>query len=130
MRRLDLGYVEGLERALGGAALAKHPSAPFKPFPRLQRKATVIASRPIRFARDMQLAKERVKSGEIVTLISLSLTAMFHHVFFNDYGVWVQRGGLFGKSDRAGPFFRMTTRSRRTEKERRRVARQRGFGKN
>jgi GT2 family glycosyltransferase len=129
MRRLDLGFAEGLERNLTPAKLAAHPAAPFKSFPAPARKAVQMPSRPITFRKDLKAAADRVKNGEIVTLMSLSFTAMYHHLSLNEDGVWVQRGGLFGKSDRSEPLCRMTTRSRRLEKEQRRVARQRGFGK-
>ncbi|MGC1502603.1 MAG: glycosyltransferase family 2 protein [Sulfitobacter sp.] len=129
MRRLDLGFAEGLKRALTPAKLAAHPVSPFKTFPARARKSVLLSSRLLTFREDLQTAAERVKNGEIVTLMRLSYTAMYHQLSFNDAGVWVQRGGLFGKSDRTEPLCRMTTRSRRLEKEQRRVARQRGFGK-
>ncbi|MCX7558306.1 glycosyltransferase family 2 protein [Sulfitobacter sp. F26204] len=129
MHRLDLGYVEGQEREQIATKLAVHPAAPFKRFPTKWRKSTMIGTHPLRFQKDLKAAASRVKNDEIVTLICLSFTAMYHHIALNKDGVWVQRGGLFGKSDRTDPLFRMTTRSRRLEKELRRVARQRGFGK-
>ncbi len=129
LRRLDLGYGEGQERALTPVKMAAHPSEPFKPFPGKLRPSNVLATRPLQFAKDMQDAAGKVEKGEIVTLISLSFSALYHQLSFNAHGVWVQRGGLFGRSDRKTPLFHMTTRSRRIEKERRRVARQRGFSK-
>lgn len=129
MGRLDLGYGEGRDRDLTPVKLAAHPAAPFKNFPIHPRKSVLLPSRPLTFRKDLQTAAERVKNGEIVTLISLSYSAMYHQLSLNDAGVWVQRGGLFGKSDRTEPLCRMTTRSRRLEKEQRRVARQRGFSK-
>lgn len=136
MGRLDAGYEAGLARDIAPTQLPVHPSQPFRIFPFRPRKSTLIATRPIRFKADLEQAAERVKNGEIVTLLSLSPTAMYHHVSFDlpqngaeQSGVWVQRGGLFGKSDRDEPILRMTTRSRRVEKERSRVARQRGLGK-
>lgn len=129
MRRLDLGYAEGQERAFGPTKMATHPSEPFKQFPASERPSICLSTRPIRFAKDMKNAIVKVKKGQIVTLISLSFSAIYHQLEFNEHGIWVQRGGLFGRSDRKTPLFRMTTRSRRVEKERRRVARQRGFSK-
>ncbi|MFK7837627.1 MAG: glycosyltransferase family 2 protein [Sulfitobacter sp.] len=130
MKRLDVGFAEGRKRPLEPSSLAKHPASPFKPFPSHDRRSVLIPSRPWLLKHDLAAAAERVKSDEIVTLMSLSPTAMFHHVSFNADGVWVQRGGTFGRSERNTPLFRMTTRTRRTEKERRRVARQRGLGEN
>ncbi|NEK21605.1 glycosyltransferase [Sulfitobacter sp. JBTF-M27] len=127
MKRLDLGYVEGGKRPIAPVKFASHPSEPFKPFPALSRSSVVVKSRPARNARNMAAARERVKNGEIVTVISLSPNALYHKVMFHEDGFWMQYGGLFGKSDRNQPLFRMTTRSRRIEKEIRRVARQRGL---
>lgn len=128
MARLEAGYVEGQSRAILPAKLAKRSSEPFKRFPAQQRPSVMVRSRPISLAKDMEAARERVKNGEIVTVLCLSPSAMYHRVSFEEGGVWLQRGGLFGKSDRGGPLVRMTTRSRRCEKERRRVASQRGLG--
>jgi hypothetical protein len=44
-----------------------------------------------------------------------------------DDGTWEQRGGLFGKSDRSDPWFRLTTRKRRLRREIARVAAARGL---
>ncbi len=129
LRRLDIGYQEGLERAMQPTKLAQHPSEPFKAFPSRRMISAILSTRPYRFTRDMQRAVDRVKNNEIVTLMSFSLSTMYHHVRFTEDGVWLQRGGLFGKSARKAPFFRMTTRSRRIENERRRVASQRGLSK-
>lgn len=130
MRRLHLGYSEGLERPLEGPQIAKHPSAPFKPFGGRKCTSVMLMTRPFRFAKDKAIAEKKAKDGHIVTLLSLSLSALFHHVSFDENGIWVQRGGLFGKSLRSDPLFHMTTRTRRLEKERSRVARQRGLSKN
>lgn len=129
MHRLDLGFTDGGQRDLTPRKLPAHPAAPFKSFPALHRESIQMSSRPFTFRKDLKIAAERVKNGEIVTLMTLSMTAMYHQLALNEDGVWVQRGGLFGKSDRTQPLCRMTTRSRRLEKEQRRVARQRGFGK-
>ncbi|MGC1495006.1 MAG: glycosyltransferase family 2 protein [Sulfitobacter sp.] len=127
MGRLDQGFTEGRQRALGQSNLAAHPAAPFKPFISTRRNSVFLSTRPIRAKKDHINAVDRVKSGEIVTMLNLSRTAIFHQLKFNESGVWVQSGGIFGKSERTEPIFRMTTRSRRVEKERRRVARQRGL---
>lgn len=129
LRRLDEGYREGQSRELTKTRLAQHPAAPFLPFPSIARKSVLLRSRPIDLAKDNRRAADRVKRDEIVTLMCFSLNARFHRVFFNESGVWVQRGGVYGRSDRFQKLFRMTTRTRRIEKERNRVARQRGFSK-
>lgn len=127
MRRLDNGYAEGLVRPINPAQLPVHPASPFQPFPCKPRKSAMIVTRPARVRKDRAQAAERVRGGEIVTVLNMSPTALFHHLRFEADGVWVQRGGLFGRADRDAPLFRLTTRARRAEKERKRVAAQRGL---
>lgn len=127
MRRLDDGYAAGLVRPITPAQLPIHPASPFHRFPSQLRKSTMIVTRPAHARADRAKAARRVRGGEIVTLLNMSPTALFHHVRFEGDGVWVQYGGLFGRSDRAAPLFRLTTRARRAEKERKRVALQRGL---
>ena len=127
MRRLDQGYKEGLERPFGKSSLPAHPAVPFKPFVSRHRKSTLIATRPMRFNVEYSKAVERVKNGEIVTLLNLSRTAMYHQLKFDGAGIWVQSGGLYGKAVRNEALFNLITRSRRIGKERLRVARQRGL---
>ncbi|NNE53712.1 MAG: glycosyltransferase family 2 protein [Sulfitobacter sp.] len=127
MKRLDAGYAEGQERPNGQGALAQHPAAPFRPFPAQRRSAEMILSRPLRLAADREEAARRVKEGQIITLLSLSPTALYHRVEFTAAGVWEQRGGLFGRSDRTMPLFSLTTRTRRMKREKARIALQRGL---
>ncbi len=127
MGRLDYGFNEGSHRAFGQSNLAAHPAAPFKPFTSIRRNSVFLSTRPMWAKKDHTNAADRVKNGEIVTMLSLSRTAIFHQLKFNEDGVWVQSGGIFGKTKRNEPIFSMTTRSRRLEKERGRVARQRGL---
>lgn len=128
MDRLFAGYDAGSERPLEKANLPKHPAAPFKPFLSRRRKSTLISTSPLRFGQDHAMSLARVKKGEIVTLLNLSRTAIYHQLKFTEDGIWVQCGGLFGKSVRNEPIFRMITRARRVQNESVRVASQRGLG--
>lgn len=127
MRGLDAGYESGLARVLRPAQIARHPATPFKPFPSRLRPSTVIPTRPLRKNRDLKEARKRVAGGEIVTLLSLSRSSLFHHVWFSTDGIWRQTGGIFGKSDRSQSYFRLNSRRKRIEIECRRVGRQRGL---
>lgn len=51
-------------------------------------------------------AQDLVAQGRRVTVILLSFSNAFHHVFFDPTGFWVQTGGQFGKSDRSEPFYK------------------------
>lgn len=127
MKRLDAGHADGMTRETDTGALPRHPASPFQEFKIPLRRSMLMTTRPWHFARDHATAVARVKNGEIVTLLSLSLTGMYHHVRFGSDGVWVQRGGLFGRSDRDQPLWRFETRNRRIKAERARFARQRGL---
>lgn len=127
LKGLDQGYKDGQSRSFGGLQLAAHPAAPFHPFPSARRESVLISTRPLRLRRDLAKAREKVKDGKIVTLLNLSRTSMFHRAWFDISGIWIQKGGIFGKSDRKMPLFRFTTRSRRLAFERSRVSTQRGL---
>ncbi len=87
----------------------------------------MIVSRPIRAAEDRKRALEHVASGHIVTFFVLSPTMMFHHLEFQDDGMWLQKGGLFGKVNRTDPLFTILTRRKKEQLEKMRVASQRGL---
>ncbi len=64
--------------------------------------------------RQAQLAAE---AGRIVTLFCLSLTARPHWLRFTPQGYWLQTGGIFGRSLRDGPVFRLATLRARVAEE-------------
>lgn len=130
MRRLTEGHAAGLLREIGPVSLPRHPKGPFQRFPAVRRNAVMIVTRPWHLRRDYAQAVERVTKGDIVTVLCLSTSAMFHKVSFTKDGVWLQKGGIFGKSDRNAPLFALHSRQGRAAREQKRVARQRGFGKN
>lgn len=74
-------------------------------------------------------AAAMVAKGHIVSVFEFSPTARPHRVSFDPAGYWVQRGGVFGRSERAGPHFVPWLFSGRLGAELRRVAAVRGaFG--
>ncbi len=125
MRRLDAGYTEGSLRARGGAQVLDTAIASFKPISATPRTSILIAGRFWQRKKLRAEAVKRVANGETVTLILLSHTTLFHHVRFHKDGYWEQRGGLFGRSDRADPLFALWRFSKRVARERRRIAYQR-----
>ncbi|MEO0400791.1 MAG: glycosyltransferase [Pseudomonadota bacterium] len=125
LSRLDQGYGQGLMRKRGGARVSSSPKTPFKPFPYTRRASIVLSGRVWQRPRLRAEAKARVEAGDIVTVIVLSPTALFHTVQFDPDGYWEQRGGLFGKSDRADPILRNDAFRTRVKREVQRVANQR-----
>ena len=127
MKQLRAGYVEGQTRSFGGAALARHAVLPFRPVAPHRRKPRYRVVRGLRGTAELDAAASSVaKGGTIETVLILSRTALFHHVSFTPQGVWVQRGGLFGRADRNERIFRMTSLSRRHVLEQARIALVRG----
>lgn len=128
MRSLDEGYSEGMERPLNNSVVPPDARSAFRPFPARPRRSVALFTRPIKLASDRAKAAKRVESGEIVTLINLSPTALYHHVAFDPtHAIWLQTGGIYGKSARNEAVFRLSRRLDRLKREVRRVARQRGF---
>lgn len=128
MKRLGSGYAEGLSRSFGGTRLARHAVLPFRPAHVPKRIAHFTAVRGFRGKPAIAAAAGRVAgAARIETVLVLSFTALFHRVFFDESGVWVQRGGVFGRSERDAPLFRISTKARRVLSERARVARVRGI---
>ena len=117
LRRLDQGYAEGKLRLRGGAQILSTPAAPFKPFPATERKSSIISGRIWQRASLRAEAAERAKAGDIVTLVLLSPTALYHHVRFDNAGFWEQIGGIFGRSDRSDRLFKAYRFGARVKRE-------------
>jgi GT2 family glycosyltransferase len=129
MKRLRDGYAEGQMRSFGAVALARHALLPFRPVKTMRRPSHFTATRGLSGADALNAAAMRVEKGTIETVLIMSLTGLFHRVWFDPRGVWVQRGGLFGRADRDEPLFRLTTLRRRSARERARVSAVRGNAK-
>lgn len=126
-KRLVAGYAEGQTRQSQTVNLPRHAAEPFRGFPAKKRQVVQIATSPLLSRRAKAKAVQAVANGQIVTLLNLSPTALFHQLRFDPDGYWVQKGGLFGRSDRGQPLIRIATRKRRAAAEAKRVAAQRGL---
>ena len=120
MKGLNAGYKEGLTRAAQTQPNLATDS-PFHPFVQSELSSDVHSGWVWSASRLMETAKP----GDTVFLYSP--TALFHRARMTERGVWVQRGGLFGKSDRNDPLFKLATRKSRTTTETRRLAKIRPF---
>ena len=127
MHRLREGYSDGQSRELAKGGLSSHASDAFKKFDVKPRASTfeVVGIRGRKAA--LEQAKFRVKSKEILTLMILSPTALYHHVQFHADGYWEQRGGLFGKAERSDKAFKLSTKTRRRKQEMSRIHAIRGL---
>jgi len=114
MKRLAAGFAEGRERSFGGSRLPRHALLPFRPVQSSPRKSTFKSVRGFRGVKAVDAAADQVAGGGIASVLVLSPTTLYHRIQFNAQGVWVQRGGLFGRSERTDRLFRLTTFKRRT----------------
>lgn len=133
--RLDPGRVRGVMKSLArgldeGRSRTFHTLPPlvraadgFRAFPgRAGAKSDVFAGRPTSHKARMDAARAHVEAGGIATVLTLSPTALYHHVRYSDDGIWVQRGGVFGRAERHQPLFRLTGFAKRRRTEVARVA--------
>ena len=106
---LDLGWTAGLQRPLI-APPPVDPSGPavFQPLAGTgPRPGQLIAGRRWRRRSLLSAARAAVAKGAIVTVICLSFTPRAHRSHFVADGFWLHEGGVFGRSDRNAPRFRL-----------------------
>jgi glycosyltransferase involved in cell wall biosynthesis len=131
-KSLQRGYRDGLERKLSDLDPIGPPIERFRPFrgaqsPEARRVSRLISGRSWSRGRLRKLAEQAVAVGEIVTVLRLSPTALYHRVEFLNQGYWLQTGGLFGKSERTQKMISFGTFRRRVRAEAERVKIPRGF---
>lgn len=73
-------------------------------------------------------AEKALKTDGRASVFSFSLTPVRHRVRYVDGGIWLQKGGLYGRSDRHGQRFRWCRFAERLRQEIARVAKSRGIG--
>lgn len=119
MATLEAGIAEGSRRDLPAlVALTPGAEGAFAPLPGTgPRPGVLIAGRIWSRRRLLAQARAARAAGRIVTLLILSPTARPHRLALTDDGIWLQEGGLFGRSDRNGPMFRLTTFAARLRAE-------------
>ncbi|MBP0483099.1 glycosyltransferase family 2 protein [Sagittula salina] len=131
LRRLMAGFQRGRrageDRPLHTLPPIHAPNEGFRPFPtRPDAPRRLFAGRPWQAPRLRAEAEKAVRRGEIVTLILLSPSALYHRVRFAGEGYWEQTGGLFGRSQRQAPIFQPWRFTCRIDAEARRFAAPRG----
>ena len=123
MSGFDAGWAEGARRPIVRLPPIADPVSAILPF---ETAATgehlLLTGRSWQSARVLGQAAEAVRAGHRVSVILLSPTARRHTVRFESPGIWVQRGGLFGRSLRSDPPFRFWRRAARLAREAARIA--------
>lgn len=126
MTTLRAGISEGSGRAISPAPAIPRKDRDFRRFRQASAyyRHEVICGFRSRAPGLRRMARESVRQGAIVSLYIFSATSRYHRVSYSD-GHWEQKGGLFGRSERSGPFFLFTGLKQRLKKETHRVASQR-----
>ena len=122
MRRLLQGWSEGLAegrlRNLTQPMTMPDPQTDFLPFQSLFISGHLIVQGYLTQARALRdQARRLAEEGQTVSLFLLSRTALYHRVRFDPAGYWEQTGGLFGRSDRSDPLFRVGRLKARVARE-------------
>lgn len=107
MAGLDDGFRQGMSRPLGDLPRLGPPPDDFLRFSAIPRPTRILAGRWFQSARLRAEAADWVARGHAVRLFLFSPTALYHRVQFEAAGYWLQAGGLFGKSLRTDPPFRL-----------------------
>lgn len=124
---LKRGVAEGNTREIAELAPLGPAANGFLQFSPARRGGKVIAGRIWQAGRLRQEAAERAAAGENVSLFLFGPSPRYHKLRFRTGGYWEQNGGLFGRSERSGPLFRLTGFSARLRQEIARVAAVRGI---
>lgn len=125
IQSLERGIAEGLDLELSILTPLAPASAPFLPFAKGPGpvKHDLRSCSLLGYRRALAQARaDAVRDDRIITLLRLSPTTRFHSSRFDPAGVWLQRGGLFGRSLRSDPLVRLWRRSARIAREGARIA--------
>ncbi len=125
MRGLQQGYAEGLTRSFGQLPELTRASDGFAPLDVPKGPQVIIYGRYWRRKAILSEAQKAAKEGKLPSVFLFSRTGLFHSVRFDPTGFWLQRGGLFGRSDRRQSLFRVRGFGARLRQEFQRVAAQR-----
>jgi GT2 family glycosyltransferase len=130
MATLEAGLLLGTKtKPCKTTILKEEPAVQFARFPnsapRGAQSGLALGGNLFCWPRMRDAAKLAVEQGREVTVFRFTLTALFHSSFFHDLGFWVQRGGLFGKSGRDDPYFRICSARQRVQREAERISSQR-----
>ncbi len=104
MGGFDRGWSEGLKRHFGMVA-AMEENQTFKRFQTTfkENEVEIFVGRFWQRRKMVEDANETVNRGKRACLYLFSLTALYHHVYFQQPGVWIQYGGQFGRAIRSEP---------------------------
>ena len=125
---LDGGFEAGKTRPIAGLEAIPSPGEPYRQFNHSVPNKSVTHAGWLWGINHLERKAFRDRSaGFITTVFALSPTYRRHWVRFSDDGLWLHRGGLWGRADRDRPAPKTTGLSARVRREIARVAHQRGL---
>lgn len=128
MATFDRGVEDGKVRLLDAMDFLVFARSGFEPMPQqVFGEQVVLSGRPWDRTALLAKADSVVKSGKRVSLFIFSATARAHRVQFTKQGIWMQTGGLFGRSERSGRRFKLRSRRQKLSLELSRLVKQRDF---
>lgn len=113
----DAGWQDGAARTLAPPPVPKRLVSDFAAFPVLDGPMRVFRGRPAAARDVLGEAARHVETGGRASVFLFSRTSLYHHIRFTEKGIWEQRGGQFGRSDRDMPVFRAHRFDARVEAE-------------
>jgi O-antigen biosynthesis protein len=120
MHSLQAGWTDGQSRPLPPLKPIAQ-GTPFMALGTARRPGCILAGRNWQLGALQQRAAS-LSDTHIPTIIAMSPTVHAHQMQFDARGFWVQRGGLFGPSNRDSPRVRWTTFAARIAAESRRIS--------
>ncbi len=117
----DAGLREGLSRDSGTTPPIPHASQGFSPMPADWHGAHILMTSRAGLKATLHRAQELTAQRQRVSIYAFSKTARPHRVVFTQDGLWLQSGGLYGRSDRVGPRIWVAKFPERNNQEARRV---------
>ncbi len=131
-RRLRMGFEQGVSDGLRAEIGTPRPvkasvgAEDFLPFQAPHPGHAIVCADIWHSERALAAARDERAMGRIVSLFVFSRTALYHRVEHRD-GIWIQRGGVYGRSDRSQAMLRLFTLGQRFELEIARVSKLRGL---
>jgi cellulose synthase/poly-beta-1,6-N-acetylglucosamine synthase-like glycosyltransferase len=103
--RLMRSLESGLSSERASKTVDFNAAPAFRKFPNDETDRRLLHAKIWRLRSLMKQSKQMADQGVLVTAFCFSRTSRFHIRYFDARGFWVQRGGIFGKSDRSKSYF-------------------------
>jgi GT2 family glycosyltransferase len=122
LKGLQQGLQDGQERVLADKGPLPPSSKEFLTYPtRPDAQHIILAGRIWQAHQLKKQAKAHVAEGNIVSLVLLSPTTLYHRESFTSDGYWLRHGGLWGRGTRSDPLIQLSRFKTRVQNESKRM---------